>query len=365
VALRPGPRQKPLVAVLLPPALLGTAQLLLWFAMYGSGFTTVVREQNLVAGIEPHVLDFLFAARHGMLTWTPLYVLALAGWVAWGMRERLVPALFAIAFALAVLVNSTTADWWGSDSFGQRRMLALTPLFALGLAEVVEWLRRHPLVPIAAGFALLALWNIQFEYIYNSGLVAGKSQAVDLDRLLSAQVDVAHRRLVRWHGRIPAGAWVLAHDNLNGAWIDEGTRSLGGVVDFGREPEDLPLVVGHGWYDPEEEGAVSYRLSRGWRSWIRVPVRTSTPARIVVRARRGVAGLPVRLRIEVNGVVAGESELTTEWSDLTFAVPRSAVRRGLNDVALVFSATPRRDIAGYHGKDAAAAVDLVRWERAP
>ncbi|HVR71226.1 MAG TPA: hypothetical protein VMT87_10315 [Vicinamibacteria bacterium] len=356
---------RPLGGLLLPIALLGLAQIGLWFALYGPGFTTVVRETNLVAGIEPHVLDFLFAARHGMLTWTPLYVAALAGWIVWAARERRVPALFATAFALSVLVNSTTSDWWGSESFGQRRMLAFTPLFALGLAEMLDWLRRRPLVPIAAGLALLALWNLQFEYIYNSGLVAGRSQAIDLDRLLAAQVDVAHRRLVRWHGRIPAAAWVLAHDNLNGVWIDEGTRSLGRVIDFGREPEDLPLVVGHGWYEPEQEGEVGLRRSKGWRSWLRVPVRTAAAARITVRARRGVGELPVRVRVEVNGTAAGESDLPAEWADLAFDAPKGAVRRGLNDVAFIFSATPRRDIPGYRGKDAAAAVDFVRWERRP
>jgi hypothetical protein len=354
---------RPLGALLIPPAALGLAQLALWFAMYGRGFTSVVREQNLVAGIEPHVLDFLFAARHGMLTWTPVYALALAGWAVWSRRERRLPLLFAAAFALAVLVNSTTSDWWGSDSFGQRRMLALTPLFAFGLAEAVDWFRRRPLVPVAVGLALLALWNLQFEYVYNAGLVAGKSQAVDLDRLATAQIAVAHRRLVRWHGRVPAAAWVLAHDNLNGVWIDEGARSLRGVIDLGREPEDLPLVVGHGWYDPEQEGGIDLRRSKGWRSWLRVPVRTATPARMVVRARRGVPELPVRVKAEVNGAPAGESDLPVEWTDLEFTVPEGAVRRGLNDVALIFSATPRRDLPGYHGKDAAAVVDLVRWER--
>ena len=366
LVLRRGARVlRPLAGLAIPPVVLGLAQLALWFAMYGSGFAGVVREQNLVAGVEPHVLDFLFAARHGMLTWTPLYALALLGWAEWGFRERRFPLLFAAAFALAVLVNSTTSDWWGSDSFGQRRMLALTPLFAFGLAELVDWFRRRPLVPVAAALALLALWNLQFEYVYNSGLVAGKSQAVDLARLAAAQIDVAHRRLVRLDGRIPAAVWVLAHDNLNGVWIDEGSRSLRGVIDLGHEPEDLPLVVGHGWYEAERDGAVDWRLSKGRRSWLRVPVRTAIAARVTIRARRGVAELPVRLRVEVNGTPAGEADLAAEWTDLAFAIPEAAVRRGLNDVALVFSATPRQDLPGYHGKDAAAAVDLVRWERQP
>lgn len=356
---------RPLLGLLIPPLLLGLAQCALWIAMHGSAFASVIRDQSYVARITPHVLDFLFAARHGMLTWTPVYALALAGWVAWSGRERRLPLLFAVTFALAVLVNSTTSDWWASDSFGQRRMLALTPLFAFGLAELVDWCRRRPLVPVAAALALLAAWNLQFEYVYNSGLVAGKSQAVDLDRLVSAQVKVAHRTLVRWHGRVPGAVWTLAHDNLNGVWVDEGARSLRGLIDLGREPEDLPLVVGHGWYEPEQDGPIDLRHSKGWRSWLRVPVRTAAPARLTVRARRGVPELGVRLRVEVNGVSAGEADLPAEWTDLGFAVPGGAVRRGLNDVALIFSATPRRDLPGYHGKDASSAVDFVRWERQP
>jgi hypothetical protein len=186
---------------------------------------------------------------------------------------------------------------------------------------------------------------------------------VDLDRLTTAQIGVAHRRLVRWHGRIPEAAWVLAHDNLNGVWLDEGTRSLRGTVDLGREPEDLPIVVGHGWYEPAEADGVRFRLARGWRSWLRIPVRTEGAFTMTLRARRYLAELPVSVKVEVNGAAVGESTLTPEWSEQAFTIPEEAVRRGLNDVALFFSATPRRDIPGYHGKDAAAAVDWVRWER--
>jgi hypothetical protein len=84
---------------------------------------------------------------------------------------------------------------------------------------------------------------------------------------------------------------------------------------------------------------------------------------MTVRARRGIAELPVRVRVEVNGTAVGDADLPVEWADLQFAVPAGVVVRGLNDVALVFSATPRRDVPGYHGKDSSAAVDLVRWER--
>jgi hypothetical protein len=46
-----------------------------------------------------------------------------------------------------------------------------------------------------------------------------------------------------------------------------------------------------------------------------------------------------------------------------FGVPRGALRRGLNDLALRYSTTPREAVPGYRGKNAAVAVDWLRLER--
>ena len=81
-------------------------------------------------------------------------------------------AVLATTFGLAVLVNGAMQDWWGSESFGQRRMLGLTPLFAIGLGEALAFLRRRPLLLPAAALAALVAWNLQFAYIFNSEMLA-------------------------------------------------------------------------------------------------------------------------------------------------------------------------------------------------
>ena len=65
----------------------------------------------------------------------------------------------AIAFVVQVLVVGSYATWWGGASFGARRFLNCTPLFALGLAALFAWLpaRRRRLA--AAVVAVLILWN--------------------------------------------------------------------------------------------------------------------------------------------------------------------------------------------------------------
>jgi hypothetical protein len=213
----------------------------------------------------------------------------------------------------------------------------------------------------AAAVAALALWNVQFEYIYNSELLAGKAQAVSLDRLSAAQVDSAYGRLLRWERVLPRSVFVLAYDNLKGVWMDEGPRSLRGMLDLGSEPDDLPQAVGHNWYRPESSGDTTWRRSKGRRSWLRLPIRTPGDFELVLRARSEM-GEPVVATIQWNGQAVGDATLTEEWGEHVLPVSREAVRPGFNDVALVWSTSPRAD-PEHRGKDAAAAVDWLALRR--
>ncbi len=345
---------------------LGLVQLAVWLRLYGAGFVETILRVNLVGGGSgPQVLDLLLSARHGLLTWTPLYAVCIAGWLVWLRREVGVAALALGGFALSVLVNASMQDWWGAEAFGQRRLLGLTPLFALGLGQALAFLRARPLTVLGAVLAALVAWNQAFQWSYNSETVARRDQAVSLDRLAPAQVEWAWRRLLALHGRLPPRLWALAHDNLKGIWLDEGPRSLGGRIDLGSEPPDLPVVIGRGWYQPESEGGVTFRRSRGRGSWIRVPVRTAADYRAVLRVRPEIPDLPVRLTFEVNRQALGTADLVPGWSEYTFLVPTDLLRPGLNDIGLAYSSTPREARPGVPGRNAAVAVDWLTMEREP
>lgn len=345
---------------------MGGLQFLLWLRLYGAGFVGTILRVNLVGGGSgPHILDLLLSARHGLLTWTPLYAVCIAGWLVWLRREAGLAALALAGFALSVLVNASMQDWWGAEAFGQRRLLGLTPLFALGLGQALAFLRARPLAIVGAAMAALVAWNLPFEWVYNSEIVARRDQAVSLDRLAPAQVDWAWRRLLALHGRLPPTLWALAHDNLKGIWLDQGPRSLGGRIDVGSEPPDLPLVIGRGWYEPESEGAVSFRRSRGRGSWIRLPIRTPANYRAVLRVRPEIPDLPVRLTFEVNRQAVGTADLVPGWSEYAFLIQADLLQPGLNDIGLAYSSTPREARPGVPGRNAAVAVDWLTLERAP
>src|SRR6185503_16903344 len=281
---RPGARRR-LVAFAAVPAAGALLQALVWARLWGGReFVSLLAHQG--PGFTPHLawLELLLSPRHGLFSWSPLYLVACAGWLLWPRRDTRLALYFILAFVLAVAVNASMRDWWGSEAFGQRRLLGLTPLFALGLGEVLAFARRHPLVPVAAILAVLVWWNQGLAYIYNSELVAPRKEALNLEQLAPAQVDVLYRGLLGTR-LLPEPLWVLAYDNVKGVWLDEGPRSLKGAIDLGREPADLPLVVGHNWYPPQAEGETTFRRSKGRRSWLRIPIRTVGDFEGVLRVR--------------------------------------------------------------------------------
>ena len=79
----------------------------------------------------------------------------------------------------------------------------------------------------------------------------------------------------------------------------------------------------------------------------------------VVRLKPEVPGLPLRVTFEVNRQPLGTAEVRAGWSEYTFAIPASVLRRGLNDLGLVYSTTPREARPGHAGRNAAVAVDWI------
>jgi hypothetical protein len=112
---------------------------------------------------------------HGALLWSPILLPALLG-LALLARGRmpgntapahpqaafLLAALLLLGFLAQTYINGAFGTTWHlSRSFGFRRLIECTPIFVLGLAVLLEWLRtligRWPLLLCAT---LLIYWNI-------------------------------------------------------------------------------------------------------------------------------------------------------------------------------------------------------------
>jgi hypothetical protein len=112
--------------------------------------------------LSPHFFEVLFDPAHGLYAWAPLLLLATAGlvWSAWARRDD-ATVLLAVALLLQVWINGALESWTQAGAFGSRRFVAATPIFAWGLAALVQAVRpRLGRVPVAAALAVFAWWNV-------------------------------------------------------------------------------------------------------------------------------------------------------------------------------------------------------------
>lgn len=87
--------------------------------------------------------ETIFSWYHGMATWTPLLILAVAGLVLLHRHDRGLARAGLATFAAQWLLLSTLERWfWGGASFGQRRFDSCTLFFILGLAAVLHRLPK-------------------------------------------------------------------------------------------------------------------------------------------------------------------------------------------------------------------------------
>ena len=85
--------------------------------------------------------ETLFSWYHGLATWTPVLLLAIAG--LFFVKDKALARAGLITFAAQWLLLSVLERWfWGGLSFGQRRFDSCTLFFIIGLAALLERLPR-------------------------------------------------------------------------------------------------------------------------------------------------------------------------------------------------------------------------------
>lgn len=151
--------------------------LLTRWVIYGSPFATGYTETAVWSFRNALWGRVLFSADHGLLSWTPILVLACCGlFLLWRASRELGVAFLISALAFYVLI-ATYPDWDGISSYGNRFFVSLTPVFVLGLAALLTlyeriWRSRQVAIFSAVSVvALLVAWNFGLMFQWGMHLI--------------------------------------------------------------------------------------------------------------------------------------------------------------------------------------------------
>jgi hypothetical protein len=166
--------------LLIPGALLTFApQLAIDQVQYGAWLPQRPPDQPLDL-LHGNYFDVLFSSNNGLFIWTPVAIVAAAGFFF--VKDRRLQVACAFAFVVELVIDGSIRDYGGA-AFGARRLLDLFPFAVVGVAAVAA--RIGPRSDWAT-IGVFCAWNLiliaNFEYLVNASPDRG------LARLLSGQV---------------------------------------------------------------------------------------------------------------------------------------------------------------------------------
>ncbi len=120
-----------------------------------------------------HILDVLFSTDRGLFIWSPIILFAVLGLMPLYKQQRRLAIFLAFNFGAQVIIVSAWSVYDGALAFGARLLLQSVPLYVIGLAASVDWLRRRNwsvrrLSWIGAAFVV---WNFVLIIQYVVGTV--------------------------------------------------------------------------------------------------------------------------------------------------------------------------------------------------
>ena len=125
-------------------------QLLYWHHLTGHFVFNAYDEYPRLEPADPHLVDVAFSVRKGLLFWTPLVALGVAGLL---LLRRTAPALLVVTpvvLAVNFWLMASWSEWWYGGSFGQRAFVESLPFLGIGIAALFAWARAgRALLPVS------------------------------------------------------------------------------------------------------------------------------------------------------------------------------------------------------------------------
>lgn len=158
-------RWRELAVIVVTGSLVILPQLLIYFRATGRFLVSSYGELGFNFA-SPHVWGVLFSVQKGLFFWSPLLLLALAGWIVGHKATRPFVLGASVVIAADVYLIASWWDWQFGSSYGHRGFIDTLPLFALGLASLFEWsAARRQRVILVSGLAATAVFLSVFQML--------------------------------------------------------------------------------------------------------------------------------------------------------------------------------------------------------
>ncbi len=116
-----------------------------------------------------NLLKFLFSYKKGLFLYTPIYLMALLGFIIVYKKDRFRFYTGSLFIILVMYILSSWFNWWYGGSFSSRPMVEYLPFFAFplafGLANIThKWLKNSYIISLVLLAILCVIQTTQYYY---------------------------------------------------------------------------------------------------------------------------------------------------------------------------------------------------------
>ena len=272
--------------------------------------------------------DALFSSSHGFLAWTPVAYIAVAGTLAYAIRDR----LWALTAIGALVLLAGVSATWGARPFGGTLVPSLAVL-APGLAFVVDRVRARPIFAVLPLVLGALLWNYLLMVQYTVGLLP-KDEPISFAAMVRQQAEVHTQGAYIYPFAFPMNAWFALVENLPIDRYDLLAREpLRTALDLTLDRRADRFLL-EGWDAPGADDAGPSWWIGDPRATIALPVDPPRDRGAVIsvlaRTRYEEPVVEADVGVEVNGYeVGGFVAAATAPSEATIILAPEVVRRTL------------------------------------
>src|SRR5258705_1332529 len=150
------------------------------YFIYGGFFKTGYVPISQWAWRSPRFLALLFSANHGLVSWTPLLLIATAGLFLFCWRLPTIGISVICVLLVFYYFMASYPDWTGISSYGNRFFVSLTVFFVLGLATVLNAiasrLRSRAVASawLGAILSIFIFWNLGLIFQWGAHLIPAR-----------------------------------------------------------------------------------------------------------------------------------------------------------------------------------------------
>lgn len=135
------------------------------YLSYGNPFTlgyTINGNSGFSTNL--NIIPLLFSNTRGLFMWSPLILLSVLGLVLYSKKSKSSLVFFIFPVGLLLFIYNFWSNWWGGVSAGQRFLIVLAPLFALGFAYLYTRFRFKFVIKLVG--VVLILFSLSLSILY-------------------------------------------------------------------------------------------------------------------------------------------------------------------------------------------------------